>query len=172
MNNKVEIRGDVAIIFVRYQRREFLECLIDLEDLPKLQELPRSVSVQWREAQQTFYCYSPKILNGVQHNTYIHRLVCNFPVGLDVDHKDHNGLNNRKNNLLASTRSWNMLNRRGAQRNNHSSGIRGVGWDNTGKCWRGHVHIQEKTHHVGQFRSKDAAVAAVIAYRISQGCIS
>jgi hypothetical protein len=35
-----------------------------------------------------------------------------------VDHKDHNTLNNRKNNLNCTTQSINMMNRKGANKNN------------------------------------------------------
>jgi hypothetical protein len=51
----------------------------------------------------------------------------NAPVHLDVDHLFHNGLDNRKKSLELKTRSQNLLNRRGAQKNS-KTGALGVYW--------------------------------------------
>jgi HNH endonuclease len=172
MNNRIEIRGKIAVIFVPYQRHLILECLVDIEDLPRLQTIPRSISSQWREAQQTFYCYFPRIIDGRQQNTYIHRFISQASDGFEVDHKNHNGLDNRKDNLRVGTKSQNMLNRRGAARSNRSSGVRGVNWDNTGKCWSGKVMIDGEKYHVGQFDTVAEAEKAVTEFRLSAGCLA
>ena len=174
MNNRVEIRGEVAVIFIPRERgkKPSLECLIDLEDLPKLQALPRSISASWHPDCKTFYCYCPLLVNGKQKNLLIHRLVTDAPQGTEVDHIHHDGLDNRKSQLRVGTKSSNMLNRRGAQSNNRRSGIRGVRWDRNGKCWSAFVHIQGEHHHIGQFDSIEIAAKAVSEYRVSEGCLS
>lgn len=42
---------------------------------------------------------------------FMHRLIMNTPIGLEVDHIDHNGLNNQRSNLRNCTRGENLANR-------------------------------------------------------------
>lgn len=42
---------------------------------------------------------------------FLHRLITNCPDGFIVDHKNHNGLDNRRNNLVISNHSKNGANR-------------------------------------------------------------
>ena len=42
--------------------------------------------------------------------TYLHRLIAETPDGLDTDHRDGDGLNNRRRNLRPATESQNLLN--------------------------------------------------------------
>ena len=51
--------------------------------------------------------------NGKLRNVRMHQLILNIVGhGMDVDHSDHNGLNNQKYNLRIATRSQNCANRR------------------------------------------------------------
>lgn len=53
-------------------------------------------------------------LNGKQKpNIQMHRVILNAPKGVDVDHKDHNGLNNQKNNIRLCTNTQNQQNKIG-----------------------------------------------------------
>jgi hypothetical protein len=54
---------------------------------------------------------------------YMHRAVVSAPVGVSVDHIDHDGLNNSKSNLRLATGSQNNAN---ARYTAGSSGFRGV----------------------------------------------
>jgi hypothetical protein len=48
--------------------------------------------------------------NGKYFNLSMHRIILNVPEGLEIDHIDHNGLNNQKNNIRICTRSQNAKN--------------------------------------------------------------
>lgn len=67
--------------------------------------------------------------------------------------------------LRPATNKQNLENRAGAQSNNHSSGIRGVSWDKTTRCWVAQVKHNGRNHRVGAFRTIAEAEAAAIAKR-------
>jgi hypothetical protein len=55
---------------------------------------------------------------------FMHRMILNAPKGVQVDHRDRNGLNNQRSNLRLCTRSENGYNR--AANRNSKSGSKGV----------------------------------------------
>lgn len=57
-----------------------------------------------------------KTADGRTVTTSMHRLIMRPPKGMEVDHLDHDGLNNTRSNLRICTRSENMRNRRSAHR--------------------------------------------------------
>lgn len=84
-----------------------------------------------------------------------------LPDCVHVDHRDGDGLNNRRANLRASTHRQNLCNR-GKQRNN-TSGYKGVIRTNDGK-WTAQIHVrtgkQRKMWNLGTFPSADQAACA------------
>jgi hypothetical protein len=73
---------------------------------------------------------------------------------LDVDHIDHNGLNNQRSNLRPCTRSQNNMNRRLGK--DSTSGIKGVSWKRSDNAWRAQIKLDGKTVHLGFFPTKEA----------------
>jgi hypothetical protein len=78
--------------------------LVDDEDFDYLN--------QWKwfasKGRNTYYAgRSSKIKN----NRWMHRLIMKTPENLQVDHIDHNGLNNQKSNLRNCTNTENLFNR-------------------------------------------------------------
>jgi len=71
-----------------------------------------------------FYAKTFLSQNGKQHNVYAHRLITGAPKGMLVDHKNHNGIDNRKENLRICTVRDNARNRFGL--NTNKSGMKGV----------------------------------------------
>ena len=55
---------------------------------------------------------------------YMHRLIMSAPDDKSIDHRDGNGLNNRRDNLRFATQSQNMANR--DKMSNNTSGFKGV----------------------------------------------
>lgn len=62
---------------------------------------------------------------------FMHRLI--IKSSSIVDHKDGNGLNNRRNNLREATRAQNASNREKTK--NNTSGFKGVSWSLSAKKW-------------------------------------
>lgn len=88
----------------------------------------------------------------------MHRLIAGTPKGLETDHINGDGLDNRRANLRHATTSQNQQNR-GAQANN-TSGFKGVSWSKADRKWRARINGGGKQSHLGMFDSAEAAYAA------------
>jgi hypothetical protein len=99
---------------------------------------------------------------GVRRNILMHREVMCAMKGQEVDHRDHNGLNNCKGNLRFCSKAENQWNT-GKQRNN-TSGFKGVDWYAKYEKWRARISINRKVICLGYFES---AQTASVAYRVA-----
>ena len=72
----------------------------------------------------------------------MHRLIMNAPKGLEVDHRDGNGLNNQKSNLRICSRTQNMMNKK--KYRNNKSGFKGVTWLRSSKKWISQIKVDGK----------------------------
>jgi|SRR6185436_7449146 len=156
-SNPVEIRDGFAVVFLKRQcEKLILECLIDISDLSRVLSNGSRWHAQWNPCTKSFYAIgrpSPteKSMLGM------HRLIMGFPAGMDIDHINHNTLDNRRTNLRSVPHHVNMLNRKSAPANS-SSGIRGVRW--TKGSWRADIESNKQKFHLGSFASKEDAAAA------------
>ena len=80
-----------------------------------------------------------------------------FPEG-DVDHIDHNRLNNSIANLRVVTRSENQQNR--TKQKNNKSGFKGVKWSTCKSKWHAQIAVNGVKKHLGYFESPTSAYAA------------
>jgi hypothetical protein len=93
---------------------------------------------------------------------YMHRVILNTGIGMDTDHLNHNGLDNRKANLRVATRSQNQANR--VISKNNTSGYKGVIWNKQKNKWQAQIKINRKLKVLGFYQSsKNAALAYNIA---------
>jgi hypothetical protein len=89
----------------------------------------------------------------------MHREIMQAPAGLFVDHRNNNGLDNRRSNLRPATHSQNMQNR--GKRKNAGSIFMGVSFDKwTGK-WKARIRSDGKKMYLGRF---DIEIDAAKAY--------
>lgn len=88
-----------------------------------------------------------------------------IPEGFMVDHICHNRLCCNPSHLRLATAKQNAEHRKGAQKNNKSSGVRGVYWRTQSNKWRAMVRHNQRLISVGQFDTVVEAEAAVIAKR-------
>ena len=88
----------------------------------------------------------------------MHRVVLNAESGLEVDHRDSDGLNNRRSNLRPATPSENRKNQVIGSRN--TSGFKGVSWHRRAQKWLVQIHSEGKRTYLGLFADIEAAAAA------------
>jgi len=85
---------------------------------------------------------------------FMHRLILNAPQGKDVDHKNHNVLNNQRSNIRICTRSQNRINSRSMI---GTSKYKGIYRYKPYMKWRARVRIPNpngglgKRKHLGYF---------------------
>lgn len=94
---------------------------------------------------KTFYAVSRT------HGTKIkmHRLILNATEEQKVDHTDHNGLNNRKNNIRLCTQSQNCMNKR--VQSNNTSGYKGVSFHRGKNKYQAMIMVNRKQIYIGSF---------------------
>lgn len=91
--------------------------LIDDEDFPMVSRMNWHI----KKDKNTFYAYSNVKIGGKSTSISLHRFISGM-VSSDIDHKNRNGLDNRKENLRYATRKQNSYNR--VRKNSY--GYRGV----------------------------------------------
>ena len=89
----------------------------------------------------------------------MHRTIMRAPKGMMCDHKNHNGLDNRKSNLRLCTSAQNQYNKR-PQRNG-SSRYKGVILRSDYRRWRARIGFNRKRIHLGDFAD---GIQAALAY--------
>ena len=97
-------------------------------------------------------------MNGKRIRVFMHRAVLDLKKGEICDHKNRNGLDNRRKNLRRCTHAQNSANCRshlGA-----TSQYRGVYWHKTGRRWVAQAASKGKIYYLGCFKDeKEAALA-------------
>lgn len=111
--------------------RPGIEAIVSAQDVPRVSQHrwilhPNSMG-SW---------YAQTNING--KTVYMHRFVTNAPYQSQVDHRNHDTLDNRRENLLVTTVEHNNSNRNGAYVSSRT-GIRGVSIHNPGK--RGAMYV-------------------------------
>lgn len=85
----------------------------------------------------------------------------------EIDHIDHNPLNNRAENLRKADRSTNGRNLSiGA---NNTSGVIGVYWRKREQKWLAQIKVDQKSLHLGYFSRKEDAIRARKAAELFYG---
>jgi hypothetical protein len=97
--------------------------------------------------------------NGRWTTLQMHQAVCELAgiqIAQHIDHRDLDGLNNRRRNLRPATIAQNRQNVR--RRSHNRSGFKGVSWKATNRNWVAQIRLDGKPKHLGSFDSPiDAA---------------
>lgn len=166
MKNEYEIRGDITAIFLNSSKYGRMETLIDTKDLPIAQEFPNTWYAAWDPSTQSFYCVGNlRLSNDKRTSTNLHRWLTKCPKDKQIDHYNHDTLDNRRDhNLRIVTGSQNKQNMIGAYINSKSN-IRGVSWHKQREKWKAQIQLNGKSKYLGIFTDIEEAEKAVIAAR-------
>jgi hypothetical protein len=146
--NRVEHLADGSTVITLERRNgDTYECFIDTADYPLVQPYHWHVIVP--RGGGLYAANSQKI--------FIHQLLLG---GLkDADHRDRNGLNNRRSNLRPATRQQQQANHK-KHRDGITSRYRGVSLHKTSKKFRAAIVFNDKQKHLGLFVNEEDAARA------------
>jgi hypothetical protein len=102
-----------------------------------------------REKAGLYYVHTSLCMDMKWRNFRFHRLLMNPPHNVAIDHRDGNGLNNRRKNLRACSSAQNAANQSISRAN--TSGFKGVVWDNRCHSWSVRIKKNGKRIYGGHF---------------------
>lgn len=88
----------------------------------------------------------------------LQRLILGAKSGLEIDHINGDGLDNRVANLRKCFHDENTRNTR--LRCDNTSGYKGVSFDVTKGLWAARIHYKNKKYNLGTYKNKDEAARA------------
>jgi AP2 domain/HNH endonuclease len=116
----------------------------------------------WNDTAQSYYATRAALTDDNQKTTiYMHRVLAGED-GLEVDHKNGDSLDNRRNNLRPATKANNMRNR--TLQANNTTGFKGVIRGN-GK-WVAQATFNGRRIYLGTFDTPELAARAFDAFAI------
>lgn len=149
MQKQIRIEGDIAYVPLT----KGYEAVIDVSDVPLVDQYYWAARINGTN----YYAYALQRLVGGKRlkPLTMHRLLTGFD---RTDHRDGNGLNNRRKNLRPATIAQNARNCRRPK--NNTSGVKGVTWHAKDNRWRAQIKVNGKRVWLGSFTSLDAAATA------------
>lgn len=128
--------------------------IIDQEDYEKVSQK----AWYYKKSRSTGYAVWRGKINGVKSTVLMHRFVLDAADTREIDHKNMNGLDNRKCNLRLARSYENRRNC--AKRKHNTSGFKGVVRDKKHSKWRAQLKNGPKNLYLGLFTTAiDAAKA-------------
>jgi hypothetical protein len=102
-------------------------------------------------------------IKGKRKKEKMHRIIMNPPVGMEVDHINGNGLDNRRENLRIVTSHQNHQNRHVQK----TSQYVGVHWHKSHKKWATEIQYKGKIKWLGDYHNEiEAATVYQVAYAV------
>lgn len=148
----IRIEDDIAYIPLT----RGYEAIIDAADVPLVVGCSWIANISLRRDGSIKVVYARARVFGNLRT--MHRVLLSAPIGIQVDHKDSNGLNNRRSNLRLATNAENQFNQRPPI--NNTSGVKGVNWSKVDAKWRARITVTGYQHHLGLFKNIEDAAAA------------
>ena len=84
----------------------------------------------------------------------MHQFITGF---IETDHRNGNGLDNRRRNLRSATRAQNRHNSK--RRKDNTSGFKGVSHD-VNKGWKAYLYLDSKQYYLGSYETPEEAATA------------
>lgn len=108
---------------------------------------------------ETFYAARMVNVPGKgQRKQFMHSLIVEKPEGMEVDHVNHNGLDNRRSNLRVCTKAENQRNQ--SKTVGKSSRFKGVTWHKQTGRWCAQIWANKRNNSLGLFTSEEDAARA------------
>ena len=127
--------------------------LVDDEDFEWLNQWKWCV----KKEKDTCYAIRGQRQDGKIAQIRMHREILKPSIGMEVDHKDGNGLNNQRYNLRSATHAENIRNQK---RRNGTSKFKKVSWHKRNRNWQVKIGINGRRIHLGHFKSEWQAAKA------------
>jgi len=114
---------------------------------------------KWYAAKGTSTHYARRSVweNGKTRDIQMHRIILNASSGMEGDHINGDGLDNRRSNLRVSTQGQQAMNRR--KQAGCSSKYKGVSWQKRARKWESHIGINGGQKYLGYFDNEAEAAA-------------
>lgn len=153
MKREILIDGDVA--YVPLTRG--YEAVIDATDAYLV--AGRNWSAATTPRRKAVYAVRVEVQeDGRSKMLLLHRVISGAADDQHTDHKDGDGLNNRRSNLRTCTQAEN--NRNMGLRADNTSGFKGVFFNKPTKVWRSEIAVSGRRIYLGQFATAELANAA------------
>lgn len=98
-----------------------------------------------------YYALTSVRFHGKNTNLLMHMLILGKKPGYEIDHKNNDGLDNRRCNLRHATRSQNNMNK---LKSKGTSIYKGVSWSNYHQAWKAQIKKDKVDHHLGYYSSE------------------
>jgi hypothetical protein len=159
--------GDFAVVRLNGRYADEGYALIDAADVPLVEGVSWTVIRVIRDPCK--YDYVTGRVNGKRR--FLHRYIMNAQPGEYVDHRDHNGLNCRRDNMRLCSVGQNMMNSRKMTTLTADSQHKGVSRSHGCRSWTARIFANGRHIHLGSFRSAlEAAAAYDLAAQKYFGC--
>ena len=132
-----------------------LVCLMDEVDFYAFRHLHMSAHRPRSSLTSYVYGHGPGM-----RTAPLHRLILDAPSGMEVDHINGNGLDNRRANLRLCTGSQNSCNK-GLNRSN-TSGFKGVTLDKKSGRWHARIAVNGESRSLGFYGTPESAYEAYV----------
>lgn len=129
-----------------------LFALIDENDFLRVSQ------IKWYATRNRTVTYAAGRLSACEKKIYLHRFLLEAPPGIQVDHRNSDGLDCRRSNLRLCTPLENSHNRR--LRRGKTSRYKGVSWHANHKKWFARIKLNGKQTLLGYFDDERAAGVA------------
>lgn len=142
-----------------------LNAIVDVEDFETLNQW--NWSAHWNEYSRSFYAIRTD--HQLKRGVFMHTYLVKCDEGQIVDHRNHDTLDYRKENLRACTHAENT--RHGRIRKNNSSGFKGVSFHKGAGKWMAYIrYLSTGRTYLGLFlTAEDAAKAYDEAAKVHHG---
>lgn len=136
--NHYDLSNEFGIGFLK----DGIYFLFDKEDYDKIKE------TKWYYDKNGYVCSC---------NEWLHRVITDCPKGMEVDHINHNTLDNRKSNLRICTHQENLMNQN--LNKNNKSGNKGVCYSKSINKYVATIGFKGKTINLGSYSTIDEAIS-------------